>query len=189
MILFQPFTRLLLQPKGNGVPPMTNERILFMKILIVSDTHKRHGNLQAVLEKVGEISLLIHLGDSEGEEDYIETIAGCPVEIIAGNNDFFSSLSKEKVIQIGKYKVLLTHGHYYYVTVGVERLKEEVRARGINIAMFGHTHRPYLEIEDDMVILNPGSISFPRQDGRKPSYILMELDDKGEAHFTINYLN
>ena len=159
-----------------------------MKILIVSDTHRRHGNLETVLENVGKMDLLIHLGDAEGEEDYIEAIAGCPVEIIAGNNDFFSNLDKEKVILLGKYKVLLTHGHYYNVTVGVERLKEEARERGIDIAMFGHTHRPYLEIGNELVILNPGSISFPRQEGRKPSYILMEIDDRGEAHFTINYL-
>ena len=116
-----------------------------MKVLIVSDTHRRHGNLETVLENVGKMDLLIHLGDAEGEEDYIEAIAGCPVEIIAGNNDFFSNLDKEKVILLGKYKVLLTHGHYYNVTVGVERLKEEARERGIDIAMFGHTHRPYLE--------------------------------------------
>ncbi len=159
-----------------------------MKVLIVSDTHRRHGNLETVLENVGKMDLLIHLGDAEGEEDYIEAIAGCPVEIIAGNNDFFSDLDKEKVILLGKYKVLLTHGHYYNVTVGVERLKEEARERGIDIAMFGHTHRPYLEIGNELVILNPGSISFPRQEGRKPSYILMEIDDRGEAHFTINYL-
>ncbi len=159
-----------------------------MKVLIVSDTHRRHGNLETVLENVGKMDLLIHLGDAEGEEDYIEAIADCPVEIIAGNNDFFSNLDKEKVILLGKYKVLLTHGHYYNVTVGVERLKEEARERGINIAMFGHTHRPYLEIGNEIVILNPGSISFPRQEGRKPSYILMEIDDRGEAHFTINYL-
>ncbi len=159
-----------------------------MKVLIVSDTHRRHGNLETVLENVGKMDLLIHLGDAEGEEDYIEAIAGCPVEIIAGNNDFFSNLDKEKVILLGKYKVLLTHGHYYNVTVGVERLKEEARERRIDIAMFGHTHRPYLEIGDEIVILNPGSISFPRQEGRKPSYILMEIDDRGEAHFTINYL-
>lgn len=159
-----------------------------MKVLIVSDTHRRHGNLETVLENVGKMDLLIHLGDAEGEEDYIEEIAGCPVEIIAGNNDFFSNLDKEKVILLGKYKVLLTHGHYYNVTVGVERLKEEARERGIDIAMFGHTHRPYLEIGNELVILNPGSISFPRQEGRKPSYILMEIDDRGEAHFTINYL-
>ena len=37
-----------------------------MKILIVSDTHRRDGNLTQVLDMVGQIDLLIHCGDVEG---------------------------------------------------------------------------------------------------------------------------
>ena len=37
-----------------------------MKILIVSDTHAKHGNLDYVLEQAGSIDLFIHLGDVEG---------------------------------------------------------------------------------------------------------------------------
>ena len=152
-----------------------------MKILIVSDTHRRHKNLERVIQKSGHLDLVIHLGDAEGEEEEIASIVGCPLEIIAGNNDFFSRLDKEKELRIGKYKILLTHGHYYYVTVGTEQLIADARARGMDIVMFGHTHRPCIEQEN-------GSISFPRQEGRKPSYILMEIDREGEAHYTINYL-
>lgn len=159
-----------------------------MRILIVSDTHRRHTNLERVLQKIGHLDLMIHLGDAEGEEDYIESIAGCPVEIIAGNNDFFSRLDKEKELMIGKYRVLLTHGHYYYVSVGTEGIKDDARARGMDIVMFGHTHRPCIEQDAGITALNPGSISFPRQAGRKPSYILMEIDRDGEAHYTLNYL-
>ncbi len=39
-----------------------------------------------------------------------------------------------------------------------------------------------------LTVLNPGSLSFPRQEGRRPSYMLMDLDDEGEAHFTTCYL-
>ena len=42
-----------------------------MKILIVSDTHRRHTNLETVLEREKPIDLMIHLGDAEGAEDYI----------------------------------------------------------------------------------------------------------------------
>lgn len=159
-----------------------------MRILIVSDTHRRHTNLERVIKKIGHLDLAIHLGDAEGEEEDIASIVGCPLEIIAGNNDFFSRLAKEKELQIGKYKVLLTHGHYYYVTVGTEQIISDARARGKDIVMFGHTHRPWIEYREGIVALNPGSISFPRQEGRKPSYILMEIDREGEAHYTINYL-
>ena len=48
---------------------------------------------------------MIHLGDAEGYEDYIGELCGCPLEIVAGNNDFFSSLPREKEIMAGNYCV------------------------------------------------------------------------------------
>lgn len=42
-----------------------------MKILIVSDTHGRLENLERVIEMTKPIDALIHLGDVEGQEDYI----------------------------------------------------------------------------------------------------------------------
>ncbi|MDE6675032.1 MAG: metallophosphoesterase family protein, partial [Acetatifactor sp.] len=62
------------------------------------------------------------------------------------------------------------------------------RERGVDIVMFGHTNRPYLDEEEDLITLNPGSLSYPRQDGRRPSYIVMELDEEGKAGFRIEYL-
>ncbi len=159
-----------------------------MKILVVSDTHGRNEALKELLGRVKPIDMLIHCGDAEGSEDYIRTVAECPVHIVAGNNDFFSELPKEEEFCIGKYHVLLTHGHYYYISMGTEMLKEDARARGFNLVMFGHTHRPYLEQDPDITILNPGSLSYPRQEGRRPSYIMIDIDRNGEAHFAINYL-
>ena len=159
-----------------------------MKILIVSDTHRRQEGLKKALEKVKPIDMMIHLGDVEGEENSIRTLAGCRVEMVAGNNDFFSDLDREKEIQIGKYRALLTHGHYYRVSLGTEFLLEEARARSYDIVMFGHIHRPVLEYHGGITILNPGSISYPRQENHRPSYIVMDLDREGEAHYTVCYL-
>ena len=159
-----------------------------MKILIVSDTHGHERNLKKVVEKVGQTDLFIHLGDIEGHEDYIEALADCPVHMVSGNNDFFSDLPREEEFQLGRYRVLITHGHYYGVSVGTDRLKEEARSRNIDIVMYGHTHRPEIDIDDHVTVLNPGSLSYPRQWGRKPSYMLMEIDREGEAHYTINYI-
>lgn len=159
-----------------------------MKILIISDTHGKNGGLKNLLKQIKPIDMLIHCGDAEGSEEYIREIAECPVHIVAGNNDFFTELPKEEEFCIGKYHVLVTHGHYYYISMGTEMLKEDARARGFNLVMFGHTHRPYLEQDSDITILNPGSLSYPRQEGRKPSYIMMDIDRNGEAHFAVNYL-
>lgn len=159
-----------------------------MKVLIVSDTHRKNENFLKVLERVAPIDMLVHCGDIEGSEYLISQAAGCPVEMVVGNNDFFSDLPREKEFYIGKYKVWLTHGHTYYVSMGNEYLKEEARARSADIVMYGHTHRPVVDIEGDLVAVNPGSLTYPRQEGRRPSFVIMELDRKGEAHFTINYL-
>lgn len=166
-----------------------------MKILIVSDTHRKNENLKEVLKRTGYIDMLIHLGDGEGSEHIISKWVneGCDLEFVLGNNDFFSNLDREKELMIGKYKVLLTHGHYYSVSLGPECLVKEARARGFDIVMYGHTHRPYYEVDKkagdkDLIVLNPGSLSYPRQDGHCPSYMLMEIDQDGEAHFTLNML-
>lgn len=60
-----------------------------MKILVVSDTHRKLENLKVILEREQPMDLLIHLGDAEGDEDSIAEMAGCRLEIVAGNNDFF----------------------------------------------------------------------------------------------------
>lgn len=159
-----------------------------MKILVVSDTHGRNTNLEKVLRIVQPIDMLIHLGDLEGSEGYIESIAPCPVEMVCGNNDFYSALDREKILNIGKYKILITHGHNYYVGYDLSRIKAEAAKKGCNAVMFGHTHRPVIDQEGEVWALNPGSISYPRQDNRRPSYMIMYIDRKGEASFGINYL-
>ena len=159
-----------------------------MKILIISDTHGKTGALKELLKKVKPIDMLIHCGDMEGSEDDIRKAADCPVHIVAGNNDFFCDLPKEDEFCLGKYHVLVTHGHYYYISMGTELLKEDARARGFNLVMFGHTHRPYLEQAGDITILNPGSLCYPRQEGRRPSYVMMNIDQQGEAHYELCYL-
>ena len=145
-------------------------------------------NLKVILEREQPIDLLIHLGDAEGDEDSIAEMAGCRLEIVAGNNDFFSNLPREKELRIGSYRVLITHGHYYYVSAGIADIEREAAAQGYDIVMFGHTHRPVIDYTRDVIALNPGSLSYPRQEGRRPSYIVMDLDKNGKANFEIKYL-
>lgn len=159
-----------------------------MKILIVSDSHGRIKNLETVINKVSPIDLFIHLGDFEGSEDYVEAIVPCKVEMVSGNNDYFNGLDRDKIIKIGKYIIMLTHGHRYGVNYGVEQIKDIALQHGASIVMFGHTHRPLIDLNSSVWAINPGSITLPRQEGGKPSFIIMDLDSKGEAHFTLNYL-
>lgn len=158
-----------------------------MKILIVSDTHGRNHNLLNTLERVSPIDLMIHLGDLEGGEEYIRSIVPCPLELVSGNNDYFNGLPKEKMIQIGKYKVMLTHGHRYGVNFSTSGIIESAKRNEADIVMFGHTHIPMIDLSGSIWAINPGSLALPRQHGRIPTFIIMELDSRGDAHFTLNY--
>lgn len=71
---------------------------------------------------------------------------------------------------------------------GMYTIRREGRARGVDVVIFGHTHRPFVEIGDDLIVLNPGSISYPRQDGKECTYIIMEIDSQGRAEIFLENL-
>lgn len=160
-----------------------------MKVLIVSDTHGRCFYLEKVLEKLQDIDLLIHLGDFEGGEDYIRHISPCAVEMVSGNCDFFNGLDRVKFIQLGKYNIMLTHGHRYGVKYEIDTIREVAKENGADIVMFGHTHMPFLDLSGEIWAVNPGSITCPRQPGRIPTCIIMDIDRFEEAHFTIRFVD
>lgn len=134
------------------------------------------------------LDLVIHCGDVEGGEYLIAEAAGCPVEIVQGNNDYFCDLPREKELQLGEYRIMVVHGHQYGVNMGYEGLVDEARFRGVDMVMYGHTHRPIVIQEEGVTIINPGSLTYPRQEGRRPSYVLMETKPEREPEFEILYL-
>ena len=139
------------------------------RIMIVSDTHRRHGNLAEAIYNEGHLDMLIHLGDVEGEEEVIKSIAGCETIFI----------------ELGGKKIWLTHGHNYYVSLDLKVIEQEAVARGMDIVMFGHTHRPVIIVEDNITLINPGSISYPRQADGIPTYIILEINDNNEFNFEL----
>lgn len=159
-----------------------------MRILIVSDTHGRLGDLQEAVERSKPIDWLLHLGDIEGQQDEIAQIAGmadAKVAMVSGNNDFFSPLKKELELVIGGIRIWMTHGHQYGVYQGAGQIKNQGILRNADVVVYGHTHVPFLDIDEEnhITVLNPGSVSYPRQSGRRRTYMIMDISkDK-----TVNY--
>ena len=160
-----------------------------MRILIVSDTHRHNDNYFRVLKRVGDVDAVVHCGDAEGSEYILNEACSCPFYIVCGNNDFFSELPREEELEIGPHRALITHGHYHGVHGGTEMLKDYAKELGYDIVMFGHIHTPVIEEEDGILILNPGSLTYPRQFGRRPSYIILDADEEtGRLEPHLEYL-
>lgn len=157
------------------------------RVLIVSDSHSRHEHLEAVMERV-QPDLMLHLGDSEDYDDLIAAEADWPVIFVRGNCDYGRGLPDEEIVQLGRHRAFLCHGHRHNVRFDLETLARVAKENDCDVAMYGHTHEPEITEEDGVTIYNPGSISLPRQDGRKPSFIVLDIDEKGELHPALNFI-
>lgn len=159
-----------------------------MKVLIVSDTHGRDENLELAVNREAPFDMLVHCRRCGRTGVLYRSSCRMSLRIVSGNNDFFSDLPREEVIDIEENKVLVTHGHYYGVSMAFDQLADAAKQRGCNAAFFGHIHMPVLETEDGILLVNPGSLAFPRQRGRRPSYAVLETDGNGKMNVEIRYL-
>ena len=163
-----------------------------LRILVMSDSHGRNENVELAIaqvrEEIGEFQMLIHLGDV-GDAREIESLAGVPCYIVRGNTDYDAKLLNANVIEAGGHRIFATHGHLYQVDMRLDLLRFAALENDCDIAMYGHTHVPYLEEDsDDVTILNPGSISKPRLADRRYTYMVMEIDDEDEVTYELRYV-
>lgn len=159
-----------------------------MKIIIVSDSHGNLENMRKIKEDTGKIDMVIHLGDILGQDDLLRSICDCPAVIVRGNCDFYSDNAFHEIIPIGNNKIFATHGHMQLVDFGLDDLKLEAEQNGCNIALYGHTHVPDITKKGKIMIVNPGSISKPRQLDRRPTYAVMKVDKYGHFDIKIEYV-
>lgn len=159
-----------------------------MRIGVISDTH-----LSARVQKLPDaliaglqgVELILHAGDwvSEHIVDLVEEIAPC--ESVAGNNDgqeIIERFGTKKIVTVGRYRIGLIHGDGFRKTTE-ERAREAFREEQPDIVIFGHSHIPYKQTVNGMLIFNPGSPTDKRRQPRY-SYGIIELGDTIQAeHF------
>lgn len=155
-----------------------------MKILIVSDSHGSTRYLYDAIEREKPFDMLMHLGDVCGDEDEIEMLAGAPqipCAMVAGNCDMFTRLPDKRDMVLHGVHIHMEHGNW--PPVRDELLTK--RAPGAQIMMFGHTHKPEIREVNGIRVINPGSISRPRQADGLHTYIVMDLNSDGSYAFTL----
>ena len=158
------------------------------RVLVVSDSHGKTDFLIEAIKKV-EPDMMIHCGDVEGQEDYISGLFQGPIYFVKGNCDNFSQKNENLCLTVGAHKVMITHGHRYGVGWDLQQLEYAAEEQGADVALYGHTHVPLVIKEaDGMVVMNPGSISYPRGQKRRPSYGVILVDEEGELSYSICYL-
>lgn len=152
-----------------------------MLIAVLSDTHLREGKTLPVnvWKRLDGVDLILHAGDiiSAGFLADLKTIA--PVEAVRGNCDGWElvSLPEQKIIQCEEIRIGLTHGAFGKGRTTPERAFHMFDQDTVEVVVFGHSHVPYKEWHEEVLLFNPGSPTDKRRE-LKYSIGLIEIHDR-----------
>ena len=150
-----------------------------MKIVVFSDSHGNPMPLKKIIKANQDADMFIHLGDGEGDvEEISKAIEDKRFLHVTGNCDWQSKCSYEKIAICNGRRIFCSHGHRYGVKGGLAMLIDNAKASQADIALFGHTHCPVVDYLDGIYVMNPGSVSFPR-DFEPPSYGIIDITEDG----------
>ena len=164
-----------------------------MKIGIISDTHGSVAGWEKSWKILKNSDIIIHCGDlfNHGPGNPIPEKYN-PKELL----NIFNNLNKPILIsrgncdsevdqtflniplaypflfyQINNLRILVSHGHIFKKDEWIELGKKWK----INFLISGHTHIPLLEKVENIIILNPGSPSLPKE--KIPTCAMIDTDE------------
>jgi uncharacterized protein len=131
---------------------------------LVSDTHfPRFGRaLPRALEdglRAARVSRILHMGDLTDALAIPLFEAIAPFDAVAGNNDpdmIWTRYGRRKVVTVEGVRIGLVHGD-----AGRGNAHENALAafaeEAADVILYGHSHRPRIELRGTQIVANPGS--------------------------------
>ena len=139
-----------------------------MKLAILSDTH---GLLRPeVVEQLQTADAILHGGDINKQAIVDQLREFAPLYVVRGNND------KEWAEEIPHHLQFTLEGVIFYMVHN----KKEIPANltGVEVVVFGHSHKYVQETKDGMLWLNPGSCG-PRRFHQEITMMMAQVE-KGQ---------
>lgn len=137
-----------------------------MKLAILSDTH---GLLRPqVVEHLKTADVILHGGDINKPAIVEELRQYAPLYVVRGNND------KDWAEEIPHSLTITLDGITFYMVHN----KKEIPATlsGVDVVVFGHSHKYVQEERDGVLWLNPGSCG-PRRFQQEITMMMAEITD------------
>ena len=143
-------------------------------LTVISDTHSTDGHRLRgrTLKAVRTAEVVVHLGDfmTESVLDAVEAEANT-LRGVYGNNDdsaIRDRLPKARTVEYEGVRFALIHT----VRGGNTALTLFGKQREADAVLFGHSHRPTVDLAGELPLLNPGSHAQPR--GNRPGHMEIE---------------
>jgi uncharacterized protein len=137
------------------------------RLEVLSDTHvpKRGTRLpDAVLRHFEDVELILHAGDLSTLAVLDQLSAYAPVEAVQGNveqHEVVLTLPIKRTLLIGGCEIGIVHimGERRYYARNARR-----EFPGAHVVIFGHSHIPWVEDANGLLLLNPGSAMDGKRD-------------------------
>lgn len=160
-----------------------------MRLAIVADTHLPRGARvlpPACVDEIAAADLVLHAGDVTTAAVLEEIAAiGTPLRAVVGNRDdetLRARLPETDHVEIGAVRIAMVHDAGPS-SGRINRMRR--RFPGADAVVFGHSHIPLHETDDDAAfqIFNPGS---PTDKRRQPEFTMGRAEVRaGEVRFSL----
>ena len=147
-----------------------------MRIAVLSDTHLRLGKSlpRFVWQQLTQIDMIIHAGDLTHMGLLEELSCIAPVRAVRGNCDSWDVLLPDRdIIECEALRIGLIHGDSGKGKSTTERAYSAFKDSSVDVIVFGHSHTPFMEWRNGILLFNPGS---PTDKRREPQYSFGLLD-------------
>ena len=159
---------------------------------LVSDTHfPRFGRaLPRALEdglRAARVSRILHMGDLTDALAIPLFEAIAPFDAVAGNNDpeeIWTRYGRRKVVTIDDVRIGLVHGDSGRGNAH-ENAIAAFAGEPADVNLYGHSHRPRVELRGAQIVANPGSPT-DRRVMPQFSYGILTISD-GVPSVALNY--
>ena len=153
-----------------------------MKIAIISDIHDNLANLDKFLDWADkqDINVLLCTGDITNNESLQRLATGFKnnIYLVSGNQELYdpSDLEPENIHFLGRTGIVTLAGHKIGLCHEPYLIHELLEKRpDLDIVFYGHTHKPWIETQGDIKIVNPGTLGGMFQ---KATFAFWEPDKK-----------
>ncbi len=157
-----------------------------IRIGVLSDTHLRKGQAlpSFVWDALVGVDLILHAGDVVTSEILVDLAMLAPVRAVRGNSDGWelADLPSRDLINHAGLRIGLIHGNVGIGSTTPERAFNAFVGEPVDVIVFGHSHQPYLEWRDNILLFNPGSPTDKRREKQYSFGILERVNGQIEVN-------
>jgi putative phosphoesterase len=113
-----------------------------------------------------------------------QSLAWTKATVTAQNKAHLRTLVSEIRIEGDGKRVLLVHGsprrinEYLFEDRPTSSFQRLAASSNADIIVFGHTHKPYTKLVDDVLFVNAGSVGKPKDGDSRACYIVLDPSDQ-----------